>query len=294
MLTLFLVASLHAADAAKAPSAAAPAPAAAASAPAPTTATPAVAAAPAPAPTPAPTAAPAAPKAHEGGLDMSPAGLWKSMGTGARVVFFVMIGMLVWSVYVGIDRVLLFTRARSQSRELAANLAKPLAAADLEGALGVAGQEAYKLSYLGALLSAGLKEYKDRPDAHGVEAAKRELERVTIEEQANLRRGMNVLATTGSTTPFVGLVGTIFGIINSFAMMNEAGGGDLTAISGGIAEALVSTAVGIAVAITAIWIYNYFNAVIDDIVKDMTTATQQLVNFLEKDSLRRSESTAAK
>jgi biopolymer transport protein ExbB/TolQ len=292
MLTLFLVASLHAADAAKPPPAAtttaAPAPAAA-------PATPAVAAPVASAPTPAPApVAASAEKAHEGGLDMSPAGLWKSMGTGARAVFFVMIGMLVWSVYVAIDRVLLFTRARGQSRDLAANLAKPLAAADLDGALGVAAKDGYKLSYLGALIAAGLKEYKERPDSHGVEAAKRELERVAIEEQANLRRGMNVLATTGSTTPFVGLVGTIFGIINSFAMMNQAGGGDLTAISGGIAEALVSTAVGIAVAITAIWIYNYFNAVIDDMVKDMTTATQQLVNFLEKDSLRRSESTAAK
>jgi len=69
--------------------------------------------------------------------------------------------------------------------------------------------------------------------------------------------------------------------------MATAGGGDLTAISGGIAEALVSTAVGITVAIIAIWIYNYFNAVLDDIQKDMTTAMQEIEDWAEKDLHRR-------
>ena len=97
-----------------------------------------------------------------------------------------------------------------------------------------------------------------------------------------------------STAPFVGLVGTIFGIINAFGKMSSEGGGDLTAISGGIAEALVSTAFGIAVAITAIWVYNYFNAVIDDISKDMTTSIGELVDWAEKDALRRADGQAAK
>ena len=111
-------------------------------------------------------------------------------------------------------------------------------------------------------------------------------------EVANLRKGMNVLATTGSTAPFVGLVGTIFGIINAFGKMSEDGGGDLTSISGGISEALVSTAVGIAVAIAAIWIYNYFNAVLDDIQKDMTTAMQEIEDWAEKDLHQRSSQAA--
>ncbi len=291
MLTLLLVAQLHAQSPASVP---ATAPAATTSAPA------APAATPAPAPAPAPAAAPATAEektdaaAHEGGLDLTPQGLWKSMGTGARAVFFVMIGMLVWSMYVGIDRLLLYTRARGQSRTLAGAVGGKLKENDLDAALAVCNDEQFKLSYLGAVLKAGLSEYKERYDVHSVEAAKRELERVKIEEEANPRKGLSVLATTGSTTPFVGLVGTIFGIINSFAMMNAAGGADLTAISGGIAEALVSTAVGIAVAIVGIWIYNYFNGVIDDIVKDMTTSSAQLVNFMEKDVVRRSESSAAK
>jgi len=92
----------------------------------------------------------------------------------------------------------------------------------------------------------------------------------------------------------VGLVGTILGIITAFGKMAEAGGGDLTAVSGGIAEALVSTAVGIIVAIIGVWMYNFFNATIDDITKDMTTSSQELLDWAKKEVLRRSEAAAAK
>jgi biopolymer transport protein ExbB/TolQ len=227
-------------------------------------------------------------------MDLTPQGLYASMGTPAKLVFAVLIFMLVWCVYVGIERMIAFIRARAQSRALAELIAKPLADGDVDASLKLVNNEQYKLAYLGTILRTGLVEYKARPDHFGVEAAKRGLERMALTEAANLRKGMNVLATTGSTAPFVGLVGTIFGIINAFSKMSATGGGDLTAISGGIAEALVSTAVGITVAIAAIWIYNYFNAVIDDISKDMTTAIQELVDWTEKDNLRRSEGRAAK
>ncbi|MFZ5479700.1 MAG: MotA/TolQ/ExbB proton channel family protein [Myxococcota bacterium] len=227
-------------------------------------------------------------------MDLTPQHLWASMGVPAKLVFFLLIGMLIWCVYVGIERMLYFVKARAQSRTVADGVAKPLANGDLDAALKVVNDPANKLSYLGLILKIGLTEYKARADRHGVDAAKRGLERMALTEAANMRKGMNVLATTGSTAPFVGLVGTIFGIINAFAVMAEAGGGDLTAISGGIAEALVSTAVGIAVAIAGVWVYNYFNAVIDDIQKDMTTSIAELVDFLEKDLIRRAESQAAK
>ena len=227
-------------------------------------------------------------------MDLTPQHLWHSMGMPAKLVFFVLIAMLIWCVYVGIERLIMFMKARAQSRALAGLIGKPLAEGDVEGALRIVSEPAYKVSYLALILKTGLTEYRARNDRHGIDAAKRGLERMALTEAANLRKGMNVLATTGSTAPFVGLVGTIFGIINAFAVMSTTGGGDLTAISGGIAEALVSTAVGIAVAIAAIWIYNYFNAVIDDISKDMTTSIAELVDWVEKDSLRREESQAAK
>jgi biopolymer transport protein ExbB/TolQ len=216
------------------------------------------------------------------------------MGAPAKGVFFVLIAMLIWCVYVAIERMIMFVRSRAQSRALSEEVSKPLQNGDLDAALRKVNEEQYKLAYLGTILRTGLTEYKARYDKHGIDAAKRGLERMALNEGASLRKGMNVLATTGSTAPFVGLVGTIFGIINAFTKMSSEGGGDLTAISGGIAEALVSTAVGITVAIVAIWIYNYFNAVIDDISKDMTTSIQELVDWTEKDVLRRNEAQAAK
>ena len=227
-------------------------------------------------------------------MDLSLQHLWGAMGVPAKLVVIVMTLLLFYSVYIGIERSLLFSKARKQSRALAAAIGKPLGEKDVAAALAVARSDAYKVAYLGAVLTGGLSEFAERMDHHGVEAVKRAIERTSLQEISSLRKGMNVLATTGSTTPFVGLVGTIFGIINAFSVMSSVGGGDLTAISGGIAEALVSTAVGITVAIIAIWIYNYFNAVIDEITKDMSTSSAELIDWCEKEALRRSEGHAAK
>lgn len=220
--------------------------------------------------------------------------MFASMGAPAWVVVITLLGMLVFSVYVAIERTLLFRKARAQSRAVAEAITKPLGAGDVDTAAKVARGDTYSMSYLAAVLKAGLGEFAARPDKHGVEAVKRVLDRVALQENSALRKGLNVLATVGSTAPFVGLVGTIFGIISAFQVMSQEGGGDLTAISGGISEALVTTAVGIAVAIVAIWVYNYFNAVLDDIAKDIDTSSKELIDWCEKESLRRYEQQAAK
>lgn len=227
-------------------------------------------------------------------MDLSLSGLWNSMGVPAKTIFFVLLAMLIWSVAVFVERQIYFLRARAQSRNLAEAISGPLSKGSLDGAIKMAKDEQYKLSYLATILRAGLAEFADRTDKHGLEAAKRALERVTVVETAGLKRGFNILATTGSTAPFVGLVGTIFGIINAFSKMSSEGGADLTAISGGIAEALVSTAFGIAVAICAIWVYNYFNSIVDEISKDISVSIMEFVEWAEKDVLRRSEHRAAK
>ena len=227
-------------------------------------------------------------------MDLSIGGLWHSMGVPAKMVLLVMVLMLFGCVYVAIERALYFRTARGQSRLLAGAIGTPLKDGDVNGAIKLIGGAAYQKAYLGAILGAALREYGARTDRHGLAAAKRALDTVATEEGAAMKKGMNILATTGSTTPFVGLVGTIFGIINAFGMMAASGGGDLTQISGGIAEALVSTAVGIIVAIIAIWFYNFFNALVDSVQKDITVASAELVDWIEKDQLRRSDSAAAK
>lgn len=216
----------------------------------------------------------------------TPQELWASTGTPVRAVIFVMLLMAVWCIYVGIERIIALNRARSQSRALAADISGLLSKGDGRAALEVIKAEKYKASYLGHLLLAGLTEFVARSDRHGIEATGRALDRATIVEGADLKKGLNILATTGSTAPFVGLVGTIFGIINAFAGMAEAGGGGLAAISAGIAEALVTTAIGITVAIMGVWMYNYFNAQIDAITNDMNVSIQELLDWCEKQLLK--------
>jgi len=193
--------------------------------------------------------------------------------------------MAIWCIYVAIERTLALHKAKKQSRELAEAVAAPLLAANATEALAICKREEFAASYLGHMLTGGLTEFSARPDKHGIEAAERSLERAAIRETQSLRKGMNMLATTGATAPFVGLVGTIFGIINAFQMMGEAGGGDLAAISSGIAEALITTAIGITVAILGVWLFNYFNGKIDEITNDMSNSVLELLDWCEKQIL---------
>jgi biopolymer transport protein ExbB/biopolymer transport protein TolQ len=215
-------------------------------------------------------------------MHFTPQELWAATGTPVRIVLVILLLMAVWCLYVAIERTITLAKARKQSRELAEAVAGPLSSSDPKGALEICNQEAYAISYLGHMLSAGLTEFAGRSDKYGIEAAERALDRVSITEAQSLKKGMNILATTGSTAPFVGLVGTIFGIINAFQMMGEAGGGDLGAISAGIAEALITTALGIAVAIIGVWLFNYFNGKIDEITDDMSVSVQELLDWCEK------------
>ncbi len=218
-------------------------------------------------------------------MHFTPQELWAATGTPVRIVIVVMIIMAIWCMYVAIERTLALRKARRQSRTLAQALAGPLSSGDGPGALSIISRDEFKNAYLGHMLKVGLTEFIDRPDKHGIDSAERGIERVSITEGASLRKGLNILATTGSTSPFVGLVGTIFGIINAFQMMGEAGGGDLQAISSGIAEALITTAIGIAVAIVGVWLFNYFTARIEDITNDIQVSIQEFLDWCEKQLL---------
>ena len=215
-------------------------------------------------------------------MSFTPQQLWASTGWPVRFVILVMIVMAIGCVYVAIERTIRLQKARAQSRDLAEKVSPALLAGDSATALQIASREEYKESYFAALLTGGLKEFSARPDSYGIGSVERALERVQISESERLRKGLNILATTGSTAPFVGLVGTILGIINAFAGMAESGSGGLAAVSAGIAEALVTTAIGIAVAIMGVWLFNYFTYRIDQITNDMTMSMQEFVDWCEK------------
>lgn len=215
-------------------------------------------------------------------MELSFQELWAHTSTPVKGIILMIFAMLIWSVYVVVERLIALGRARGQSRLLAAEIVGPLSRNDAAQAIKLAKEERFKAAYLGHLVTAGLSEWTARPDRHGIEAAQRALSRTTITEGADLRKGMPILATVGATAPFVGLVGTVIGIINAFAVMGSSKSVDLTTLAPAIGEALITTAVGIMVAIIGVWMFNYFTSRIEAITNDMEVSIQEIVDWCEK------------
>jgi biopolymer transport protein ExbB/biopolymer transport protein TolQ len=145
----------------------------------------------------------------------------------------------------------------------------------------------YPKSHLAKVVVAGLQEFRAHQmssDISGeeIEASKRALERAEAIVHAELKRGISSLATIGSTGPFVGLFGTVVGIINAFKGISSEKSTGLGAVAGGISEALVTTAVGLFVAIPAVWMYNYFSGRIEAFDVEMGNSSSELVDYFLK------------
>jgi biopolymer transport protein ExbB/TolQ len=207
--------------------------------------------------------------------------IWEHSGFLARGVIVMLIFMMLASIFVTIERLLHFRSARNQSMELAAQVVKPLQSGDIATALKLASSEEYESSYLAGVLSAGLKEMDLRRDTFGLSNAKRAVDKAIREEISKMRRGMPILATTGSTAPFVGLFGTTFGVINAFQGMATAGSG-LASISAGISEALITTGVGIGVAVIGVWMFNYFNHRIEKVEEELASSEADFLDWADK------------
>jgi biopolymer transport protein ExbB/TolQ len=216
--------------------------------------------------------------------------IWEHSGWLARgVIITLVVPMMGGGILTTIERLIAFRRARTQSVRLASQIIGPLQANDVHGALKVAQSEDYKASYLGALLKAGLRELAVRQDRDGVDNARRAVEKARAEEHAKLKRGMPILATIGSTAPFVGLFGTTFGVINAFAGMASEGSG-LSSISAGISEALITTGVGILVAVLGVWAYNFFTNRIEKVSDELGSSESDFLDWAEKLIQTRTES----
>lgn len=207
--------------------------------------------------------------------------IWTHSGWIARSVIVTLMLMLAATAFVAVERLIAFGRARRQSMAVAAAVVKPLQAGEIERALTITKKEDYKSSYLASVLTAGLGEMNARVDPTGVENAERAVEKAINEEVSKLKRGMTILATVGSTAPFVGLFGTTFGVINAFAGMSSGNSG-LGAISAGISEALITTAVGIGVAVIGVWAFNYFNARMEKVKEEMVSSEADFMDWAHK------------
>lgn len=223
-----------------------------------------------------------APGASAAGMDFSFAAIWASMGLFARAVFFVLAIMSMASLMVMFERIFIFWKSRGQSTRFAQKMASLLGGGDLAAAAGA--QLEKESGYLGRVINAGLAAFRVAPKKHdaAVESVARALERQAAREVEVLKRGLNVLATVGSTAPFIGLLGTVMGIVNSFEMMSATGSGGLGTVSAGIAEALVATAFGLLVAIPAVMAFNFLQSWVDARAVDMSESANELLDVVAK------------
>ncbi len=218
------------------------------------------------------------------------AGMWHQMGTLARAVVIVLFLMSAYSFGVMIDRFMAFSAARKQSRQFAPAVAGALREGKVDEAIKIA--DRYKKSHLAKVVVGGLQEFKAHQlnseiPGEEVEASKRALERAEAIVQAEMKRGVSTLATIGSTAPFVGLFGTVVGIINAFAGMSAEKSSGLAAVAGGISEALVATAFGLFVALPAVWMFNYFTARLEAFNVEMGNSSSELIDYFLKRSAAR-------
>jgi biopolymer transport protein ExbB len=216
--------------------------------------------------------------------------LFLQMGTPAKLVVLILFIMSAWSIGVMIDRAMAYNGARKQSRAFAPAVAGALREGKLDEAIKIA--DRYKRSHLAKVVVAGLQEFQAHQGAteisgEEIEASRRALERSEAIVHAELKRGVSALATIGSTAPFVGLFGTVLGIIDAFQKMAAQKTPGIGAIAGGISEALVTTALGLLVAVPGVWAFNYFTGRIDAFDVEMGNSSSELLDYFLKRSQMR-------
>ena len=211
--------------------------------------------------------------------------LWGHMGWFAKGIVITMALMSVWSLTVMIQKWWNLRKAQKETIKFAPEFSQFLEEDNLTEAIRLA--ESYKKSHVAIVLGGALQEVKPliqdgSVTVSDINSAERAIERNMLLELTHLKRGLAVLATVGATAPFVGLLGTTMGIVNAFTGMAASGSGGLAAIGAGIAEALITTAFGLLVAIPAVWAFNYFTTKIDNLTAEMTYVSKEMIDYLIK------------
>jgi biopolymer transport protein TolQ len=211
-------------------------------------------------------------------------GLWQHMGLFARIIVYILAIMSLVSVIVMGERTFTFLTSTRDSRRFAEKVARLVSGGGLDEAAQLKDKS---IGHLGRVLGAGLGAYRIGTNAGissdiSVESVARALERQASREVQSLKRGLNLLATVGSTAPFVGLLGTVVGIINAFQSMAASGSGGLATVSAGISEALITTAFGLLVAIPAVMAYNFLQGWVDARSVDMSESSNELLDTIAR------------
>lgn len=228
-------------------------------------------------------------------MDFSLTHMWAQMGMVAKGVVVILVIMSVYAIGVAVERFVTFRKGRTQSVGYIGALQGT--GASLAGAVGL--DERWTGSPIARVIGSGVREFVLGVQSLGPRAAdpaeiellvdgvSRSMERVKVREIANLKQGLSALATISSSAPFVGLLGTVFGIITAFQNMadpSKGGGGGLATVSAGISEALLTTAVGLAVAIVSVWFYNYFTGRVDAITIDVDETAGEVLDKMLREA----------
>jgi biopolymer transport protein ExbB/biopolymer transport protein TolQ len=219
------------------------------------------------------------------GISFDPRTVWSTMSWVDRIIVIILFIMSAWSIGVMIDRVIAYNAARKQSRSFAPAVAGALREGKLDEAVKIA--DRFNKSHLAKVVVAGLQEFKAHQmsaeiPGEDIEASRRALERAEAIVHAELKRGVSSLATIGSSAPFVGLLGTVIGIMNAFGKIATSKSTGIGAVAGGISEALITTALGLLVAIPAVWMFNYFTNRIEAFDVEMGNSSSELIDYFLK------------
>jgi biopolymer transport protein ExbB len=218
-------------------------------------------------------------------MNVSITQMMHEMGSFAWGVVITMVLMSIYSLTVMVQKWWNLRKAQKETIKFAPEFSQFLEEDNLTEAIRLA--ETYKKSHVAIVLGGALAEVKPliadgSVTVADINSVERAIERNMLMEVTSLKRGLAVLATVGATAPFVGLLGTTMGIVNSFAAMSATGSGGLAAIGGGISEALITTAFGLLVAIPAVWAFNYFTTKIDNLTAEMTYVSKEMIDCLIK------------
>jgi biopolymer transport protein ExbB/biopolymer transport protein TolQ len=211
--------------------------------------------------------------------------LWQSMGPFAKGIVYTLLIMSVWSLSIMVQKWWYLRSAQAQTRKFAPEFSQFLEEDNLNEAINLA--ENYKKSHVAKVLGGALGEIKPliqdgSVTVSDINSAERAVEREMLMQIVLMKRSLAMLATTGATAPFVGLLGTTMGVVNAFQGMAAGGGGGISSIAAGISEALITTAFGLLVAIPAVWAFNYFQTKIDNITAEMTYSSKEMIDYLIK------------
>ena len=207
-----------------------------------------------------------------------------------KIIICLLIFLGLLQIYIAVERGLLYMSSNSASQKFLKLFMDTLRRGDFEASKRAATTHAK--SHIALVLKHGLdiyqyeKQLKSLHENHDViQPVERAIARGTAEVTELLKKGMGILATIGALAPFIGLLGTTIGIIKIFADLKEKGAGDINALAGSIGEALGTTALGLIVAIPAVWIYNLYTAKQDQVITNINNAASQMIDeFIRRES----------